>query len=40
MSVMHEGLKYAGTKNGDAQELLYNYAVYFLNEVQLYILFW
>ncbi|XP_038980234.1 anaphase-promoting complex subunit 1 isoform X2 [Phoenix dactylifera] len=27
------GLKYAGTKNGDAQELLYNYAIYFLNEV-------
>ncbi|XP_073113376.1 anaphase-promoting complex subunit 1 isoform X2 [Elaeis guineensis] len=27
------GLKYAGTKSGDAQELLYNYAIYFLNEV-------
>lgn len=30
---MCKGLKYAGTKNGDAQELLYDYAVYFLNEV-------
>lgn len=28
------GLRFAGTKNGDAQELLYNYAVYFLNEVR------
>lgn len=28
------GLRFAGTKNGDAQELLYNYAVYFLNEIK------
>lgn len=28
------GLRFAGTKNGDAQEILYNYAVYFLNEVR------
>ncbi|XP_020086066.1 anaphase-promoting complex subunit 1 isoform X1 [Ananas comosus] len=28
------GLKYAGTKNGDAQELLHSYAVYFLNEIK------
>ncbi|KAF3336966.1 anaphase-promoting complex subunit 1 [Carex littledalei] len=28
------GLKYAGTKNGDVQELLYNYAIYFLNEMK------
>ncbi|KAI8540113.1 hypothetical protein RHMOL_Rhmol09G0236700 [Rhododendron molle] len=28
------GLRFAGTKNGDAQELLYDYAIYFLNEVQ------
>ncbi|XP_072985105.1 anaphase-promoting complex subunit 1 isoform X1 [Typha latifolia] len=28
------GLKYAGTKSGDAQELLYNYAIYFLNEIK------
>ncbi|XP_042491370.1 anaphase-promoting complex subunit 1 isoform X2 [Macadamia integrifolia] len=28
------GLRYAGTRNGDAQELLYNYAVYFLNEIK------
>lgn len=27
------GLRFAGTKDGHAQELLYNYAVYFLNEV-------
>ncbi|KAK8947459.1 Anaphase-promoting complex subunit 1 [Platanthera zijinensis] len=27
------GLKYAGTRNGDAQELLYNYVMYFLNEI-------
>ncbi|KAI8534760.1 hypothetical protein RHMOL_Rhmol10G0121700 [Rhododendron molle] len=27
-------LRFAGTKNGDAQELLYEYAIYFLNEVQ------
>ncbi|KAG5528374.1 hypothetical protein RHGRI_029146 [Rhododendron griersonianum] len=30
----HSGLRFAGTKNGDAQELLYDYAIYFLNEVQ------
>lgn len=30
---MLAGLKFAGTKNGNAQELLYEYAVYFLNEV-------
>ncbi|KAJ3676348.1 hypothetical protein LUZ60_003760 [Juncus effusus] len=28
------GLKYAGTRNGDVQELLYNYATYFLNEMK------
>ncbi|XP_059457851.1 anaphase-promoting complex subunit 1 [Corylus avellana] len=28
------GLRYAGTKNGDAQELLYEYAIYFLNEIK------
>lgn len=28
------GLRFAGTKNGNAQELLYNYAVYFLNEIK------
>ncbi|KAH7677904.1 Anaphase-promoting complex subunit 1 protein [Dioscorea alata] len=28
------GLKYAGTKNSDAQELLYSYARYFLNEIK------
>lgn len=28
------GLKYAGTKNVDAQELLYSYAIYFLNEIK------
>ncbi|MQL83212.1 hypothetical protein Taro_015694 [Colocasia esculenta] len=28
------GLKFAGTRNGDAQELLYGYAVYFLNEIK------
>ncbi|KAG0481181.1 hypothetical protein HPP92_012039 [Vanilla planifolia] len=28
------GLKYAGTRNSDAQELLYNYSVYFLNEIK------
>lgn len=27
------GLKFAGTKDGNVQELLYEYAVYFLNEV-------
>uniref|UniRef100_A0A803M3V4 Anaphase-promoting complex subunit 1 n=1 Tax=Chenopodium quinoa TaxID=63459 RepID=A0A803M3V4_CHEQI len=27
------GLKYAGSRNANAQELLYNYTVYFLNEV-------
>jgi hypothetical protein len=30
---MFAGLKYAGSRNGDAQELLYTYAVHFLNEV-------
>jgi hypothetical protein len=30
---MFAGLKYAGSRNGDAQELLYAYAVHFLNEV-------
>ncbi|KAJ8438725.1 hypothetical protein Cgig2_013771 [Carnegiea gigantea] len=28
------GLKYAGSRNGNAQELLYNYAIYFLNEIK------
>ncbi|RVW42311.1 Anaphase-promoting complex subunit 1 [Vitis vinifera] len=28
------GLRFAGTKNGNAQELLYEYAVYFLNEIK------
>ncbi|KAG6735069.1 hypothetical protein I3842_01G302100 [Carya illinoinensis] len=28
------GLRFAGTKNGDAQELLYEYAMYFLNEIK------
>ncbi|XP_004308940.1 PREDICTED: anaphase-promoting complex subunit 1-like [Fragaria vesca subsp. vesca] len=28
------GLRFAGTKDGHAQELLYNYAVYFLNEIK------
>ncbi|KAF7130437.1 hypothetical protein RHSIM_Rhsim10G0095300 [Rhododendron simsii] len=28
------GLRFAGTENGDAQELLYDYAIYFLDEVQ------
>lgn len=28
------GLRYAGTRNGDAQELLYNYAIYLLNEIK------
>ncbi|XP_020395119.1 anaphase-promoting complex subunit 1 isoform X3 [Zea mays] len=28
------GLKYAGSRNGDAQELLYAYTVYFLNEIK------
>ncbi|KAJ0979367.1 hypothetical protein J5N97_014841 [Dioscorea zingiberensis] len=28
------GLKYAGTKNSDAQDLLYSYARYFLNEIK------
>jgi anaphase-promoting complex subunit 1 len=27
------GLRYAGTGNADAQELLYSYSIYFLNEV-------
>lgn len=27
------GLRFAGTKNANVQELLYDYAVYFLNEV-------
>ncbi|KAJ6768158.1 hypothetical protein OIU74_021929 [Salix koriyanagi] len=28
------GLRFAGTKDGNAQELLYEYAVYFLNEIK------
>uniref|UniRef100_A0A5B7B7B0 Putative anaphase-promoting complex subunit 1 isoform X2 n=1 Tax=Davidia involucrata TaxID=16924 RepID=A0A5B7B7B0_DAVIN len=28
------GLRFAGTRNGNAQELLYSYAVYFLNEIK------
>eukprot|EP00268_Persea_americana_P044215 TRINITY_DN4466_c0_g1_i1.p1 TRINITY_DN4466_c0_g1~~TRINITY_DN4466_c0_g1_i1.p1 ORF type:complete len:1760 (-),score=299.95 TRINITY_DN4466_c0_g1_i1:451-5376(-) len=28
------GLKYAGTRNGNVQELLYNYAIYLLNEIK------
>ncbi|KAK9683476.1 hypothetical protein RND81_10G143700 [Saponaria officinalis] len=28
------GLKYAGSRNGNAQELLYSYAIYFLNEIK------
>ncbi|KAI3988958.1 hypothetical protein MKX01_016529 [Papaver californicum] len=28
------GLRYAGTRNSNAQELLYNYAIYFLNEIK------
>ncbi|XP_038722804.1 anaphase-promoting complex subunit 1 [Tripterygium wilfordii] len=28
------GLRFAGTMNGNAQELLYEYAVYFLNEIK------
>uniref|UniRef100_A0A452YX07 Anaphase-promoting complex subunit 1 n=1 Tax=Aegilops tauschii subsp. strangulata TaxID=200361 RepID=A0A452YX07_AEGTS len=28
------GLKYAGSRNGDAQELLYSYTVHFLNEIK------
>ncbi|KAJ4825076.1 hypothetical protein Tsubulata_040463 [Turnera subulata] len=28
------GLRFAGTKNGDAQNLLYEYAIYFLNEIK------
>lgn len=28
------GLKFAGTRNADAQELLYDYAIYFLNEIK------
>ncbi|KAF3433403.1 hypothetical protein FNV43_RR24505 [Rhamnella rubrinervis] len=28
------GLRYAGTKDANAQELLYNYALYFLNEIK------
>lgn len=28
------GLRFAGTKDGHAHELLYNYAVYFLNEIK------
>ena len=27
------GLKYAGSRNANAQDLLYSYAIYFLNEV-------
>ncbi|KAE8663967.1 Anaphase-promoting complex subunit 1 [Hibiscus syriacus] len=29
------GLRYAGTKDGNAQELLYEYVVYFLNDIKL-----
>jgi len=29
------GLVFAGTRNGNAQELLYEFAMYFLNEVGL-----
>lgn len=32
------GLRFAGTRDGNAQELLYKYAVYFLNEVCLEIM--
>lgn len=32
---MLAGLRFAGTRDGNAQELLYKYAVYFLNEVCL-----
>ncbi|KAG6763784.1 hypothetical protein POTOM_031224 [Populus tomentosa] len=28
------GLRFAGTKDGNAQELLYEYAIYFLNEIK------
>ncbi|XP_021862745.2 anaphase-promoting complex subunit 1 isoform X2 [Spinacia oleracea] len=28
------GLKYAGSRNANAQELLYSYAIYFLNEIK------
>ncbi|KAJ8769461.1 hypothetical protein K2173_002951 [Erythroxylum novogranatense] len=28
------GLRFAGTKDGNAQELLYQYAIYFLNEIK------
>ncbi|KAH9317547.1 hypothetical protein KI387_019316, partial [Taxus chinensis] len=28
------GLRYAGTENADAQELLYSYSIYFLNEIK------
>lgn len=31
--MINAGLRFAGSKNGDVQELLYEYAVYFLNEV-------
>lgn len=32
--ILLAGLRFAGTKDGNAQELLYNYALYFLNEVR------
>lgn len=32
---MLAGLRFAGTRDGNAQEFLYKYAVYFLNEVCL-----
>lgn len=32
---MSAGLRFAGTRDGNVQELLYKYAVYFLNEVRL-----
>ena len=31
--LMFVGLRFAGTRDGRSQELLYDYAVYFLNEV-------
>lgn len=35
---MFAGLKFAGSRNGDAQELLYGYAIYVLNEVRHFLL--
>ncbi|CDP13998.1 unnamed protein product [Coffea canephora] len=31
---MFVGLRFAGTRDGRSQELLYDYAVYFLNEIK------